>query len=71
MDSALSPSGCPGMATVGDLPDGSAIVAACKPFTVENRLRGKSNFTFAANMFAAFKPLRENNSLFQKRKSCL
>jgi hypothetical protein len=29
-------------------------------------VREKTNFANALNMFGAFKPLRENNSLFQK-----
>jgi hypothetical protein len=53
----------------GDLPDRSPIVVVRKPFTAENRLRGKTNFAMQPNMFAAFKPLHENNSLFRKRKS--
>jgi hypothetical protein len=32
-------------------------------------LRGKTNFITSFSMFVAFKPLRENNSLFRKRKS--
>jgi hypothetical protein len=34
-------------------------------------VREKANFNPPFNMFAAFKPRRENNSIFQKQKSCV
>jgi hypothetical protein len=53
----------------GDLPDGSPRSAVRTPFASQNRLREKTHFVRLLNMFALFKPLRENNSLFRKHKS--
>jgi hypothetical protein len=49
------------------LPDGQSAIVLRKPFTVENRLRVKTHFAKAINMFVAFKAFRENNSLFQNK----
>jgi hypothetical protein len=49
------------------LPDGSSIVVVRKPFAFKNCLRVKTDFACLPNMFAAFKPGRENNSLFQNK----
>jgi hypothetical protein len=53
----------------GDLPDGSAINRRQHAIYAPKRRARKTHFAHASNMFAVFKPPRENNSLFRNRKS--
>ena len=53
------------------MPDGQSVIVDGKPFASKNGLREKTHFASRANTFVAFKPLRENNSLFRKLNSCV
>jgi hypothetical protein len=54
------------MTTVGDLPDGSPIIAVRKPFAPESRLRQKNYFACVPNVFAVFKGCRRKYFSFSE-----